>query len=191
MGAGAGAAAEAALAAVEASLAAADAGGGGGNEQAGQLAWGFAAMAAAAEHLSNALGAMPAGQAAPHAAAAGAWLAGSAGQLASLLDRALAEAAAARASSRGGAREWLGLLGQAASLVVSLDKIMVKAGSEGRPTFWTLVKASGDLDGPRRVEGLARLWPSVEEVRARGQGSWAVPLPLSAAWPPYTAPHNR
>jgi hypothetical protein len=182
-------AAEAALAAAKALLAAAlaDAGGGAGSGQAGQLAGRLAALVAATEHLSNALEALPADQAATHAASAGAWVAASAGQLASLLDRALAEAAAARASGGGGAREWLGLVGQAASLldyldqVVWLDQVLAKGEVRHSP-FWTLVEESGDFGGRRRVEDLARLWPSADEVGARGPvDPSVVPLPLLAA----------
>jgi hypothetical protein len=164
--------AEAALAAVKASLAAALAGaeGGTGSGQAGQLAGRLAVLVAATEQLNHALGALPAEQAATHAASVGAWLAASAGQVASLLDRALAEAAAARASSGGGAREWLGLVGQAAWLVVWLDRLMMVKAKGRKLSFWTLVKADRDLRGPRRVEDLARLWPSADEVGARGHG---------------------
>jgi hypothetical protein len=159
----AGAAADAALAAAKASLAADLGAAGTGGGQAGQL-WGrLAALIDAVKRLITAIGVLSAEQAAPHAASARAWVEGSAGQVASLLDRALAEAAAARASGGGGAREWLGLSSLAASLVSWLEKLMFKGGAPP-PPFCALVEASGDLGGPRRVEDLARLWPSADEV---------------------------
>ncbi len=166
----AGDAAAAALGGVKASLRAAFSCGAGG----GQLAARMAALVGSAERLEVALGRLEARSTvggSSVAAKAGKWLARSAGELAGLLDGALAEAAAMRALARPASHsEWLGLVRQAALLALWLDRTVCMSihKQEGIITFWALVEDRTVHEG--REDSLARLWPSVEEVGFRGWG---------------------
>jgi hypothetical protein len=181
----AGDAAAAALGGVKASLRAAFSCGAGG----GQLAARMAALVGSAERLEVALGRLDARSTvggSSVAAKAGEWLARSTWAFASLLDRALAEAAAIRALARPASHsEWLSLVRQAALLALWLDRTVCMSVHQqgGTTTFWELVDDSTVHEG--REDSLARLWPSVEEVGGDGAGGPpdpAYPLGWGVLW---------